>query len=161
MKIIFAGLAACLLISACKTVATKTSTDVKNDSSVSITRQAVKINDSVYTEPASNSSIELQVSVDTAGIIKPFSISVNKGSSKLKAFSTGGNKIQIIDSCGPVIARFKNLVNEQNNMIAQLKTRFIMEAKQNVVVKYKTPFWNWIIIGALLGLIGIIVFKNL
>ncbi len=162
MRIALLLLSATLLLFSCKTAQINNArTEVKQDSLVSQVKQVEKSSDSTYTEPASKTEVEVEVVFDSVGVIKPFRISINKGSSHLEAYSKGGNKIVISDSCGATIARFMKLNSEQSKEIANLKTRFVMEAHQKVDVQFKTPFWNWIIIGVLLSLIGILFLKNI
>ncbi|MCA0428339.1 MAG: hypothetical protein LCH37_12980 [Bacteroidetes bacterium] len=129
-------------------------TKLKENSDSLFVHKSIEKKDSVYVFPASESTIEFELIVDSTGSVKPFKTALKSGQKQLKVSSAGNNKLVIQESSPEVL----NLFQKQHSGDSTLKSS---DSKTEKVSTQKTGSFqiNWFLAGAALALIIIILIQ--
>jgi len=145
-----------LTLSACKSRKQLSNTVIViQDSSRVVTKMEVTTLDSVVHIPESTTEVVINIDTDSSGDIKPFSITIDKGNSRLKAFKSNKNQITIKDSCGASNNRLRHQLREKDSINQVLKYSYRKsednQIKEKIITKYKTPWYCHLLILLLLA----------
>lgn len=157
-KLIIA-LVSILLLFGCKTK-TISKSETKSDSTASkvITNTVYITKDSIVYKP----KVEIQYQVinpcDSNGKLKPINQTSKNGSAK-STIKGKGDTLLIDCDCDEQINRFRSEISSKDSTISSLKTHVSssLNDRQTEVVKYKTPFWNRVLIIFLVILSGSLI----
>ena len=152
-----------LLFVGCKTK-TITKSEIKSDSTASkiVTNTVYITKDSIVYKP----KVEIQYQVinpcDSNGHLKPINQTSKSGSGK-SSLRSKGDTLFVDCDCDEQIQRFKSELSTKDSIISSLKTHALMtsETKTIEVEKYKTPFWNWVLIIFLSSLSVYLIIKKI
>lgn len=137
------------------TTPTKT-TQLKEKTDSVYVLKSVEKTDSIYFVPATESSIEFELIVDSTGKIKPFNTSLKSGKKQLKVSISANNKLVIKESSPEVLNAFQ----KQNSKDSSSK---VSDTKNEKSTKQKSgPLKvNWFLLGVSIALIiiGLILIK--
>lgn len=145
-----------ILFIGCKT-RSSSNNSVTNDSVTNSLKLVTnkEINDSVHVKPKVEIRTVIVNPCDSNGKLKPINQSVNTGSGVLK--TTSNKDTLFVDcDCDEQIQRFRTEIRSKDSLVSTLKTKFIMDSKNQTITVEVTPLWVWKVITAMLLLIIIL-----
>lgn len=158
-----AALLVSLLFVGCKTKTITTTKETKDSSNVAASSKSLKeVNDSTIIKPKAEIRYIVINPCDSNGKLKPINQSSKNGSAK-STIKGKGDTLLIDCDCDEQISRFRSEISTKDSTISSLKTHALMtsETKTIEVEKYKTPFWNWVLIIFLSSLSGYLIIKKI
>ena len=156
LLIMFGVLLTSLLFIGCKTTTSAINKETKDTSSSSqVTNNETEIKDSSRIQPKVEIKYVIVNPCDSNGKLKPINQSTSNGSGKLK--TTSNKDTLFIDcDCEEQIQHFRTEIRNKDSLVSNLKTRLIIDSKNETIKVEITPVWVWKLIAFLLLVILIL-----